>query len=280
MDSPHPLADDLNDVVQRVGDAWEALRGGRLFVSGGTGFFGAWLLESFAWANQKRGLKAQALVLVRDRAAFLSRWPRLAADGALALWEGDVQSFAMPPGTFSHVMHLATGRSGELAPRALLDLIVHGTRRMLDCARQTQASRFLLASSGAVYGPQPAAITHLPEDYPGGPIEVHGDGTPYRSYLYAADLAAWLWTILLKGQPCRPYNVGSESALTIAELAAKIAAYFHTEVRIAQRPTAGAASQRHVPATLRARQELGLDAWTGLDNAIDRTVRWYKKVLP
>ena len=60
MDSPHPLADDLNDVVQRqVGDAWEALRGGRLFVSGGTGFFGAWLLESFAWANRKRGLKAR-----------------------------------------------------------------------------------------------------------------------------------------------------------------------------------------------------------------------------
>ena len=73
----------------------------------------------------------------------------------------------------------------------------------------------------------------------GGPVRVGGDGTPYRSYLYAGDLAAWLWTLLLRGTPGSAYNVGSGRAVTIAELARQVAAAVAPGGRGRDRPSAG-----------------------------------------
>jgi dTDP-glucose 4,6-dehydratase len=108
----------------------------------------------------------------------------------------------------------------------------------------------------------------------GGPIQVKGDGTPCRSYLYAADLAIWLWKILLRGETCRPYNVGSEESITIAELAHTVAQAFTppVPVRVAHKPTVGEAPERYIPSVQRARSELGLQQTIDVSEAIHRTV--------
>jgi nucleoside-diphosphate-sugar epimerase len=108
----------------------------------------------------------------------------------------------------------------------------------------------------------------------GGPITVKGDGMPYRSYLYAADLIIWLWTIFLKGVSCRPYNVGSEDEITIAELANTVAHCFPTniEVRIAEIPKVDKDPERYVPSTKRAREECGVRQIIGLKEGIRRTL--------
>ena len=111
----------------------------------------------------------------------------------------------------------------------------------------------------------------------GDRIEVTGDGTARRSYLYAADLAAWLWTILLRGASGRPYNVGSEADLSIADLARLVARVVRPDlpVRIARRPVAGEPPARYVPSTARAARELGLSTRVLLDDAVRRTAEWY-----
>jgi dTDP-glucose 4,6-dehydratase len=117
----------------------------------------------------------------------------------------------------------------------------------------------------------------------GRPIHVGGDGTPWRSYLYAADLVEWLLVILLNGQAGRPYNVGSETAVSIRELADRVATVAATEqpeqgrpdVLVARQPHQGVPSERYVPDCGRARTELGLIPATSLDTAILRTMRFH-----
>ena len=168
----NPLADDLDHVLAHTQGLWDELRGQRIFVTGGTGFFGCWLLESFVWANDKLNLGASAVVLTRNPAAFEAKAPHLASHPAIQFHTGDIRSFSFPPGKFSHIIHAATEASAKLNdenPLLMFDTIVEGTRRALELARQSGAKKFLLTSSGAVYGRQPPDLTHIAEDYGGGP---------------------------------------------------------------------------------------------------------------
>jgi nucleoside-diphosphate-sugar epimerase len=342
----NPLKEDLEHILAHTLPLWEELRGNRLFITGGTGFFGCWLLESFAWVQDQLNLGAEAVVLTRQPDAFARKAPHLAMHPAIRMFRGDVCSYAFPDGEFSHVIHAATESSSSLNekdPLRMLDTIIAGTRRTLDFAVHCQAKKFLLTSSGAVYGQQPSEISHLPEYYPGapdttdphsaygegkrlaellcaifarkhgiqtkiarcfafvgpylpldvhfaignfirdalagGPIQVKGDGTTYRSYLYAADLVIWLWTILFRGESCRPYNVGSEADLSIADLAVTVAQTLTPgrAVHISKVATHKAPRQSYVPSTQLARKHLQLISHIDVQEGIRRTA---KTVLP
>ncbi len=110
----------------------------------------------------------------------------------------------------------------------------------------------------------------------GSTIRIESDGSTVRSYLYAADMAAWLWTILLKGESARPYNVGSPHAITVRQLAETVASLDGPAlpVEILNRP--GIPATRYVPDVSRAQNELGLQAHISLKEGLQRTVAWHK----
>ncbi len=336
-------AADLALLAERHAPLWRELDGARLFITGGTGFFGRWLVDSALHAREALGVDLTITLLSRAPDEALARQPHWAGQPGLAWVEGDVRNFAHPAGPFSHIIHAATDTRPDQQADGLdlLDTIVGGTRHVLDLAARCGARRVLYASSGAVYGRSrgqpplaedmplapdsldPAASYSIGKRYaehlglllaraqgigfvaarcfafvgPGLPLDGHfaignfihdalaapaivlkGDGTPLRSYLYGADLAVWLYTLLLRGNAGRAYNVGAEQAVTLTELAHLVRDTLSPgkNVLILGTPVPGQAPDSYIPDTRRARQELGLATWTPLAAAIRNTADWLR----
>ncbi len=162
---------DLAEVLTNALPSFAALRGARLFITGGTGFFGHWLLESLLYANHELSLGLYATVLTRSAAGFQAKSPHITGDAAITLLEGDIRSFVFPAEPHTHIVHAATDSGGQQADRPAYELaesILEGTRRILQFARETGAARLLYTSTGAVYG-RSTTLLHTPETYVGAP---------------------------------------------------------------------------------------------------------------
>lgn len=117
-----------------------------------------------------------------------------------------------------------------------------------------------------------AAGNFIRDAIAGGPVVVKNDGKSMRSYLYASDLAIWLWTILFKGKPGTAYNAGSDDALGVASLAHAIAAVAKSPVNIDG--FGGGARSRYVPSVGRAKSDLCLGITVAQSDAIRRSIQW------
>lgn len=335
---------DLDHVLSHS-SGWEALRGQRLLLTGGTGFIGKWLLGTFLHANRALGLNARVVVLSRNVASFVARHPAMALAPEIEWLQGDVRNFELAAGQHcSHLIHAATDVVASHPASEIFDSCVGGTRQVLQQMHRAGAQRMLLLSSGAVYGRTPGTLERVPEDWSGAPdclapgsaygegkrasellcamaaaehglqipvarcfafvgphlpldkhfaignfiaaaaqgqeLRIQGDGTPVRSYLHAADLAIWLWTLLFRGQSLRAYNVGGDEGLSIAQLAQRVVAAMgsRSSVHIAQRAKPNAVVQKYVPDLQRASTELGLHTLIHLDHAIQRTADWVTQI--
>lgn len=169
------LEHDLDYINLHTVEVWPKLRNARIFITGGTGFIGCWLLESLRNANQRYQLDIQATILTRDPASFMRKVPHLATYPNFSFITGNVCDFESPAGQFTHLIHAATDASADLNendPQRMFDTVIHGTRRALDFALEKAVSRVLFLSSGAVYGQQPWEMEKVSEDWTGAPSSV------------------------------------------------------------------------------------------------------------
>ncbi len=316
-----------------------------LLLTGGTGFFGKALLRHWRAAHDSGGWGPQVTVLSRRPEIFLAQHPEFSHLSWLRFHAGDILEPATLPASagFTHLLHAAADSTlgPQLTPLQRYTQIVDGTRQLLDYAVAQGIARFLLVSSGGVYGPQPPELAQIPECHHAMPdplqaehaysvakrcaehlcalygqqygtetvvarcfafvgrdlpldahfaignfirdaltraqITVSGDGTPVRSYMDQRDLARWLAVLLLQGRAGQAYNVGSDVAISIAELAHRVRDLLAPgkPVHIAMAAAAGVGNlrSRYVPSITKARSELGLELRYTLEDAVRETAR-------
>jgi nucleoside-diphosphate-sugar epimerase len=182
--------EDLTYVFDRTQTLWGEFRNARIFLTGGTGFIGAWLIESFLLANKRLNLNSSLTVLTRAPENFRNSYPALATHPAIQLVGGDIRDFEYPVGTFKYVIHGATDVVVSTAENCFsqFETIVSGTQRILEFAGQAGTEKFLIISSGAVYGAQPASTALISENDYGAidPLAVNS------AYAEGKRVAEWL----------------------------------------------------------------------------------------
>jgi dTDP-glucose 4,6-dehydratase len=340
------IEDDFARIAEQGSASFKKLKNTHIFLTGGTGFIGTWLLEAIRFTNENRATNIKITVLTRNPQAFQSKHPHLFSYPLFHFISGDVLNLpnasSIAADSYSHLIHAATDASAELNevnPLQMFDTVVLGTRQILDFAVRAKIPKVLVLSSGAVYGQQPVGVEFIAEDSLSAPdclnakntyaegkrasemlcaiytkqfgldigvarifallgpllnlgihfaagnfirdamvgkkITVSGDGRPVRSYLYPSDLIVWLLAILTHGKAGVAYNVGSEDAISIADLAALTSTVLGNHgYEVLGLSDSGWNPGRYVPSNELIRSELNVKQTIELDEAIKRTALW------
>lgn len=168
---------DLDAALETTRALWGEMHGSRLLLTGATGFIGTHLLESIRHARARTGADVRVIAPARVPGRLRARLPWTADAAWLDVVQGDVRSFAMPPGAVDFAIHSAnTASPAEIAdePEATARMVVEGSSRVYALAAAAGARRVLQLSSGSVCGAHFTPAKPITEDDPGEP----GGDTP------------------------------------------------------------------------------------------------------
>lgn len=145
----------------------------RLFITGGTGFFGKSMLDYRLRHSEWEWAQVEWVVLSRSPDMFVSEFPRLANQPGVSFVAGDIRDFAFPDCHFDAVIHAATSAVTTLSDDEMTSVIVDGARHVVEFAKSAGCSSVLFTSSGAVYGP---CTSPSCEDDECNPVTAYGKG--------------------------------------------------------------------------------------------------------
>ena len=140
-----------------------------ILFTGGTGFFG----KSFLSFCKKRKLDIDRfLILSRNSKKLNNEFDINSFSFEITFIEQDIRYPLSIDESVDYIIHAASDSRTSVSvenPLLMRDVVVEGTKNVLEYAREYKVKRLLFLSSGAVYGKQPSDLSYIPEDYAGSP---------------------------------------------------------------------------------------------------------------
>src|SRR5688572_21148066 len=98
---------DVDAVLAGRVEILGALRNQHVFVTGGTGFLGTWVLELAHVLNECHGFGLRVTVFSRHARAFAIRWPHLGQQPNVRFEDGDIRYISELPRDVRYIIHAA-----------------------------------------------------------------------------------------------------------------------------------------------------------------------------
>ena len=159
------LTEDLDNIYRIGAPLWSELGNSRIFLTGGTGFFGCWLLRSLMHAIRHHGINIDVTILSRDPDAFRMVEPELGRCSEFHFLKGGIANFAFPEGDFDYVIHGAADSSNWVLkndPVRMCKSIINGMQRVLDFACSLWVHGCCFSAPGqAIVGNPPRVVQSL-----------------------------------------------------------------------------------------------------------------------
>ena len=110
-----------------------------------------------------------------------------------------------------------------------------------------------------------------------GEIEVWGDGSPTREFLYVEDAANGIVMAAEKYNDSAPVNLGSSHEISIKDLAALIVRLTGFDGKLVWDKTKPNGQPRRALDTRRALEQFGFKAEVDFEEGLRNTIAWYRE---
>lgn len=150
------INNDLRFIYDKCISEFAYLSNKSILLTGGSGFFGKWFIESISFANKNFNLNISLTVITRNKLSLFLINPEFKKFKFLTIIESNLLDKQSIKSNFDFLIHMATTTADETfkgeSNEKKINTLEIGTRNIIELAIKSKIKKVLFTSSGVVYG--------------------------------------------------------------------------------------------------------------------------------